>query len=238
MHAQKYEGKAKSWARIKVGPALTILRTHSDQISASWKLSNGNLNLQVLWWWNSKWLQTNVALVNTEQDSWETYIHILKHLTSHNPFSLQQSDFKSGKCTTSALIHITDHWLWEIERNNEICSLFRSAKSTDSVPHQALLAKLYSLGVDNYPLKMDLPLSIGLLTMCRPNWCHKLAIGHLMRAWAMFTLQCFSFEILSLKKLYFSWCMGFIAWNGSVWVHNHSEVHVARVYLMHERKVI
>ena len=34
-----------------------------------------------------------------------------------------------------------------------MCSLFNMQKAFDAVPHQAELAKLHSLGVDNYLLK-------------------------------------------------------------------------------------
>jgi len=63
--------------------------------------------------------------------------------------SLQQWGFQRGKSTTSGLIQITEsnHWLWEKE--SDVCSLFSMQKAFNAVPHQAELAKLHSLGVDN-----------------------------------------------------------------------------------------
>ena len=68
---------------------------------------------------------------------------ILAHLAAHNSLSLQQWGFQRGKCTTTALIHITDHWLHEIGKNLEIyiCAVFFNLqKAFDSVPHHALAA--------------------------------------------------------------------------------------------------
>ena len=76
---------------------------------------------------------------------------LLEHLATHHPLSLQQWGFQTGKCTTTALIHVTDHWLQELEQSHEICAIFFDLqKAFDSVPHRALLAKLHSLGLNSY----------------------------------------------------------------------------------------
>jgi len=133
---------------------LFKLSIHSGQIPAAWKVSNVTpIPKSSSSGTPSGYRPISLLLVlSKELERHSSLLDIYR--TSHDPLSLQQRGFQSGKNTTSALIHITDHWLFEIEKNHEICAVFFNLqKALYSVPHQALLAELHSFGVDNFLLK-------------------------------------------------------------------------------------
>ena len=73
---------------------------------------------------------------------------LVKHFEDKHPLSAQQWGFTSGKSTTGALLSATEHWHRELERRNDICTIFFDfSKAFDTVPHGKLLEKLHHYDV-------------------------------------------------------------------------------------------
>ena len=53
--------------------------------------------------------------------------------------------------TVTALLHVTDQWFQALEDGCDICAVFFDfRKAFDSVPHEPLMAKIYSLNLDEH----------------------------------------------------------------------------------------
>ena len=82
------------------------------------------------------------------------YSVILSHLETHYPLSSVQWGFLKGRSTVTALLHCTNEWLKALEDGKEVCAIFFDfRKAFDSVPHSPLMAKLHSLGLNEYILR-------------------------------------------------------------------------------------
>lgn len=84
-------------------------------------------------------------------------IQIIDHLHLHDLISDSQWGFLEGRSTVTALLRCTDDWFRNLENGYEVCAVFFDfRKAFDSVPHQALLQKLSTTGLDD----------------CLLNWLH------------------------------------------------------------------
>ena len=84
----------------------------------------------------------------------ERHIHSLlfNHLSSHNTLSANQFGFRPGRSTITPLLIAVHKWHLALEKRQQIgCVFFDLRKAFDSVPHQALLNRLFSL---NLPLHL------------------------------------------------------------------------------------
>lgn len=74
--------------------------------------------------------------------------NINRHLQQHNLISDSQHGFRSGHSTETQLLVTLDTWTRELEAGHTVDIIFVDfAKAFDSVPHERLLAKLWSLGI-------------------------------------------------------------------------------------------
>ena len=81
------------------------------------------------------------------------YSVILSHLKTHYPLSSVQWGFLEGRSTVTALLHCINEWLKALEDGKEVCAIFFDfQKAFNSVPHSLLMAKLHSLGLNEYIL--------------------------------------------------------------------------------------
>ena len=80
---------------------------------------------------------------------------VLYHnLQETQPLSNSQWGFQAGKSTVTALLETTHNWLQLMETGQEVGAVFFDFKKAfDSVPRQALLQKLESLGINKQLLK-------------------------------------------------------------------------------------
>ena len=77
------------------------------------------------------------------------YNVIMNHLVHFNPLTMNQWGFLEGRSTVTSLLHVTDHWLKELEGGRDVCAVFFDfRKAFDSVPHQPLMSKICSLGLN------------------------------------------------------------------------------------------
>ena len=81
------------------------------------------------------------------------YLVILSHLKTHYSLSSVQWGFLEGRSTVTAILHCINEWLKALEDGKEVCAIFFDfQKAFDSVPHSPLMAKLHSLGLNEYIL--------------------------------------------------------------------------------------
>ena len=79
------------------------------------------------------------------------YQTIFDHLCVCYPLSARQWGFLPGRSTTSALLAVTHDWLSNLDNGIEVCTVYLDLrKAFDSVPHCALLQKLYNIHLDPY----------------------------------------------------------------------------------------
>ena len=86
----------------------------------------------------------------------ERHIHqlLLEHLSSNEILSDAQFGFRSQRSTVMPLLLATNEWHVALESRKEVaCVFFDLTKAFDSVPHQALLNKLHSLGLPTILLR-------------------------------------------------------------------------------------
>ena len=84
----------------------------------------------------------------------ERHIHSLlsDHLSSHNLLSANQFGFRPGRSTITPLLIAAHKWHLALEKRHQVgCVFFDIKKAFDSVPHQALLNRLFTL---NLPLHL------------------------------------------------------------------------------------
>ena len=73
---------------------------------------------------------------------------IILHMESNSLFSNQQHGFRKGKSCTTQLIEVMDDWTSKIDGNDNIDVIYMDFKKAfDSVPHERLLKKLHSDGI-------------------------------------------------------------------------------------------
>ena len=92
-----------------------------------------------------------ISLLSILSKVLERHFHMLisDHLTEHHPLSNCQWGFQSKKSTVSALISTTNDWLQNLEAGKEVGAVFFDfEKAFDRVPHEPLLSKHVSLGLD------------------------------------------------------------------------------------------
>ena len=86
----------------------------------------------------------------------ERYVHttFMAFLTKHNLLHLYQSAFRKFHSTTTALLHITNHWLDNIDKGMVTCSIFLDlSKAFDTVNLTILVGKLAQYGVSGKELE-------------------------------------------------------------------------------------
>ena len=86
----------------------------------------------------------------------ERHIHqlLLEHLSSNEILSDAQFGFRSQRSTVMPLLLAINEWHVALESRKEVaCVFFDLTKAFDSVPHQALLNKLHSLGLPTILLR-------------------------------------------------------------------------------------
>ena len=77
------------------------------------------------------------------------YNIIMNHLVHFNPLMMNHWGFLEGRSTVTSLLHVMDHWLKELEGGRDVCAVcFDFRKAFDSVPHQPLMSKICSLGLN------------------------------------------------------------------------------------------
>ena len=77
------------------------------------------------------------------------YTLIIDHLQHSRPLSAFQWGFLEGRSTVTALLQVSDQWLQALEDGHDICAVFFDfRKAFDSVPHEPLMTKFYSLNLD------------------------------------------------------------------------------------------
>ena len=75
--------------------------------------------------------------------------HIIKHMKKHKLFSSKQFGFISGRSTTLQLLRVLDEWTSILDRGSAVDVIyFDFMKAFDKVPHERLIMKLRSYGVD------------------------------------------------------------------------------------------
>ena len=92
-----------------------------------------------------------ISLLSIVSKILERHFHqyITNHLNEYHPLSNKQWGFQSGKSTATALLSVTHDWFQALESGQEVCSIFFDIrKAFDSVPHQLLVDKLTSFGLD------------------------------------------------------------------------------------------
>ena len=78
---------------------------------------------------------------------------IVLHMESNTLFSNQQNGFRKGKSCTTHLIEVMDDWTSKLDGNDNINIIYIDfQKAFDSVPHERLLKKLYSYGIQGHLL--------------------------------------------------------------------------------------
>ena len=85
----------------------------------------------------------------------ERHVHryITMFLNEANPLSNRQWGFQVGRSTVTALLTVTHDWFKALESRQDVCSVFFDLKKAfDSVPHQPLMDKLHSYGLDGNTL--------------------------------------------------------------------------------------
>ena len=84
---------------------------------------------------------------------WQIDTHL--EICSCSPISLHQWGFQHKKSTTAALLDVYNTWATEIDRGNEVCTIFffELRKAFDSVCHRKLVEKLVDIGLNPYILR-------------------------------------------------------------------------------------
>ncbi|XP_046679635.1 uncharacterized protein LOC124366990 [Homalodisca vitripennis] len=73
---------------------------------------------------------------------------LLNHLEQHNLLTNKQHGFLRGRSTTTALVKLTEHIIYQLEEGCSVTSLFLDfSKAFDCLNHDQLLQKLRALGV-------------------------------------------------------------------------------------------
>ena len=68
--------------------------------------------------------------------------HLVKYMSENNILNINQFGFQKGKSTQDALIEFSKRLYSEIDKGNQILSIFIDfSKAFDTVPHQILLKK-------------------------------------------------------------------------------------------------
>ena len=76
---------------------------------------------------------------------------IMDHLQCCHPLSAFQWGFLERRSTVAALLHVTNQWLQALEERNDVCAVFFDfCKAFDTVPHEPLMKKIYSLNLDEH----------------------------------------------------------------------------------------
>jgi len=75
--------------------------------------------------------------------------HLVSTLECHHLLSPSQSGFRNKRSTVTLLTEAVDDWSLCLEQRSTVhCLLLDFAKAFDSVPHERLLLKLHSLGIN------------------------------------------------------------------------------------------
>ena len=81
-------------------------------------------------------------------------IQLVSHLHANNILDSMQSGFRARHSTVTALVKVTDDWLMAMDEGRYTGAVFVDLqKAFDTVDHQVLLNKLYSIGLDEMSLQ-------------------------------------------------------------------------------------
>ena len=73
---------------------------------------------------------------------------VILHMESNSLFSNQQHGFRKGNSCTSQLIEVMDDWISKLDGNDNIDVIYMDFQNAfDGVPHERLLKKLHSYGI-------------------------------------------------------------------------------------------
>ena len=136
-------------------PSITSLFNHSlklGKIPREWKHSNivpipKEANKSEVRYYRP------ISLLPIISKILERHIHSLlfNHLSSHNTLSANQFGFRPGRSTITPLLIAVHKWHLALEKRQQIgCVFFDLRKAFDSVPHQALLNRLFSLNLPSH----------------------------------------------------------------------------------------
>jgi len=80
--------------------------------------------------------------------------HVMNYLTTHNLISPYQFGFMAGRSCTTQLLHVLDYITKHLDSGHSVDVIYLDfQKAFDSVPHQRLIYKLSSIGIQGNILK-------------------------------------------------------------------------------------
>ena len=76
--------------------------------------------------------------------------HLMSHLLANNLLSDHQFGFIPGRSCTTQLLYVLDHFTKHLDKGEPIDVIYLDfQKAFDSVPHQRLIQKLTSFGINS-----------------------------------------------------------------------------------------